>query len=208
MTTETQPAQEEQQDTEVTIESSDPWESAVAGIAAQMSNPNFPEEDLNDLAYRLNPEHPERATAGYWRVLTRQGLPLDDQNPAELEVWAVIIAGTARIAERGPNTGGRRRNPHNADRPAGRALRLGTGGWGSPPPFEETEMELLLNNRGRPLRRQMLRAMRAIAEDRANCNLVQLANMLRYDLLGCRDELAQAKLPVAQAYYMPQQAAT
>ena len=177
------------------------WKKPISRIALQLSGKNFSQEELATLAYRFNPEHAEQRGGAFWRIMVRNGLPMDSNSAAEIECWATIIAGMARITTTGPSTSRGKRAPHHDERPVGRTLYLGSARYAQQPHYPEPAMQTLLSTRGKQLRRQVTHAMNAIAAQQANCNVVELANLLRFDLEDARQNLQQARLTVAQTYY-------
>ena len=181
----------------------DEWERAVADIAAYLSHRNFPDTELATLAHHFDPERPERHDGPLWRVIAHSQPPIGPDQQEALDCWTVIIAGTAKITEAGPRNIRGRRNPHHPERTAGRTLYAGTARFARQAVYPEAAMQNLLSAKGRQLRREISRAMATIAQERANCNITELANLLRYDLAGQRRELATARLAIATTYYNP-----
>ena len=182
-------------------ESQTPWQSAIVRAAQHLASPDFPPEDLANLAYRFTTRSLHGDAGAFWRVLIRCGAPYDHDRPRSIEAWAVLIKGTARITRSLPSNAYRHPNPHNPARPMGRILYLGDDAWTSSPEYPEHAMQLLLTATGNDLMRHATRTLECIAQSHANCDLRHMAALLEADIAGCRRQTDEARLTIAQPYY-------
>ena len=184
-------------------ENENDWTSPIIRIAMQLSNKAFPPHDMAHLAYRFDPRRPERNGGAFWRLMAGSRRPYAAGNVDEIDCWAVLIAGMARITSRGPSTVRGKRSPHDSARPVGRILYLGSERYATRPQYPEPAMQTLLSATGSSLRKQVTHAMNAIANQRANCDVNQLAELLRHDLAKSRKGLIKAREAIARYYYAP-----
>ena len=150
----------------------------IGKLAFTLSLEGFPRGDLAALR-QMTVAQP--SVSVFWRLLTTQGICVDDLSNEDIKRWALILKGMALMAPR-----------HQSATSVGAAL-LSAG-------YKEERLMRLLNSRGHQFDALLLRACRQLASAGQPIDWRQLGELVlsqgRYE-----DAAEQVRLDIARRYY-------